>query len=75
MTPQIRFAIAIEAYTSQVNKKHGAITALAQEYEVCRQFIYNLLHILKSVKTLLYSPQETITAVSKKINHCNNAKL
>lgn len=66
LTPEIRFLIAIEAYVAQSHKKYGAITALAKEYEVCRQFIYNLLHTLKSVEPLLFSPQQSIASVSKK---------
>lgn len=43
------------------------MTALAKEYKVCRQFIYNLLHTLKSIEPLLFSPQQSIASVSKKV--------
>ena len=39
--------IAIEACYAQLNKKHGAITALSQKYDISRQFVYNLLYMLQ----------------------------
>jgi hypothetical protein len=45
---------------------HGGITALAKEYNVCRQFIYTLLKTLKIGMLNLFSPIEKAVANNKK---------
>lgn len=66
LTPEIRFSIALQAYFAQVSKKYGEITTLAREYQVCRQFIYNLIHTIKSVEPHLFAPVQKISALAKK---------
>jgi F0F1-type ATP synthase membrane subunit b/b' len=66
LTPEIRFSIAIQAFYAQINQKYGNITALAKEYKVCRQFVYNLLYTLKCIEPLLFAPQKKIASLSKK---------
>ena len=66
LTPDIRFSIAIQAYSAQVTQKYGVITALAKEYDVCRQFVYNLLNTIKCIEPFLFSPPKEIAPLSKK---------
>lgn len=66
LTPEIRFSIALQAYFAQVSKKYGKITTLAREHQVCRQFIYNLIHTIKSVEPHLFAPVQKISALAKK---------
>jgi len=66
LTPEIRFSIAIQAYFAQVSKEYGKITTLSQEYQVCRQFIYNLIHTIKSVEPHLFAPMQKVLPLAKK---------
>lgn len=58
--------IAYEAYIAQKNKIHGAIIQLAQDYNICRQFVYILLQKFIEFLPLVFSTSKEIEKLSKK---------
>ncbi len=66
LTPEIRMLIAYEAYTAQKNKIHGAIIQLAQNYNICRQFVYILLQKFIELLPLVFSTSKEIEKLNKK---------
>lgn len=62
----MRMDIAFRGYMAQALKQWGEITALSHAYNVSRQFIYELIDILKKVMPKLFVPQSKIGSVSKK---------
>jgi hypothetical protein len=59
--------IAHKAYSAQITRSYGVITALTKEYKVSRQFIYNLLYTLQIALILSFSvSQETIAKNRRK---------
>ena len=66
LTPEIRFMIAIEAYLLQESHRYGAISALAKEYKVCRQFVYTLLSTLQMIIPHIFSPVRQAVSITKK---------
>ncbi len=66
LTDDTRATIAIQAYFAQINKKYGAITALAKEHKISRQFIYNLLYMLQISLIISFSVSEEAIAKTKR---------
>ena len=66
LTDEIRSTIAHSAYMAQQNKSYGAITALTQQYDISRQFVYNLLYTLQIALILSFSISEEDAAKSKR---------
>ncbi len=61
LTDDMRSTIVHKAYMAQINKSYGVITALTKEYNISRQFIYNLLYTLQIALILSFSvSQESI---------------
>ena len=61
LTNDMRSTIAHRGYLAQINKSYGAITALTKEYNISRQFIYNLIYTLQIALILSFSvSQESI---------------
>jgi len=58
ITSDIRLTISVEAYLAQIHRKYGAITALANKYNISRQFVYNLLYILQISFVIFFSAIE-----------------
>ena len=58
LTDEIRIEIAHTAYMAQQNRSYGAITALAEQYNISRQFAYNLLYTLQTALILSFSISE-----------------
>ena len=58
--------IAIQAYLLQQSHRYGAISALAKEYKVCRQFVYTLLSTLQLMIPHLFSPVTHAVSITKK---------
>ena len=51
---------------AQQNKSYGAITALTHQYDISRQFVYNLLYTLQVALILSFSISEESAAKSKR---------
>ena len=51
---------------AQQNKSYGAITALTHQYDISRQFVYNLLYTLQLALILSFSISEESAAKSKR---------
>jgi len=66
LTDEIRSTIAHTAYMAQQNKSYGAITALTQQYNISRQFVYNLLYTLQIALILSFSISEENAAKNKR---------
>ena len=66
LTPKMRLEIASIAHTAQILNTWGAITKLAKQYNVSRNFIYELLKALKDTSPLIFAPSKAITQLSKK---------
>lgn len=66
LTPKMRLEIASIAYTAQTFNTWGAITKLSKQYNVSRNFIYELLKVLKDTSSLIFAPSKAITQLSKK---------
>ncbi|HHB94342.1 MAG TPA: hypothetical protein ENK88_04270 [Campylobacterales bacterium] len=66
LTDDMRSTIAHKAYLVQINKTYGAITALTKEYEVSRQFIYNLLYTLQIALILSFSVNKETIAKNRR---------
>jgi hypothetical protein len=67
LTNDMRSTIAHKAYLAQINKSYGVITALANEYKISRQFIYNLLYTLQIALILSFAvSKETIAKNRRK---------
>ncbi len=66
LTPKMRLEIASIALTAQTLNMWGAITKLAKQYSVSRNFIYELLKVLKDTSPLIFAPSKAITQLSKK---------
>jgi len=58
--------IAYQAYEAQITKEHGAITELALEYKISRNFIYILIYRFKFLLPLVFAPYQAIKELSKK---------
>lgn len=66
LTDEIRSTIAHTAYMAQENKSYGVITALTHEYDISRQFVYNLLYTLQIALILSFSISEESAAQRKR---------
>jgi len=66
LTDEIRSTIAHCAYMAQQNKSYGAITALTEQYDISRQFVYNLLYTLQIALILSFSISEESVVTSKR---------
>ena len=66
LTDEIRSIIAHTAYMAQQNKSYGAITALTQQYNISRQFVYNLLYTLQIALILSFSISEENATKNKR---------
>ncbi|NEW61172.1 hypothetical protein GSY74_07745 [Sulfurovum sp. bin170] len=62
----MRLEIASIAHTAQTLNMWGAITNLSKDYSVSRNFIYELLKVLKDTSSLIFAPSKAITQLSKK---------
>ena len=56
----------MQAYYAQITKSYGAITALANEYNICRQFVYNLLYQFQLISIFFFPMQTQLIYKSKK---------
>ena len=66
LTPKMRLEIASIAHTAQTLNMWGAITKLSKQYNVSRNFIYELLKVLKDTSPLIFAPSKAIIQLSKK---------
>ena len=58
LTTEIRLDIAYNASKAQQLKEYGTITAIAKQYNICRDTVYNLLKPLKNITSNLFSPKK-----------------
>ena len=66
MTPAIRYAIASQALLIQEKHLYGGISALANKYKVCRQFVYTLLSTLQIIIPHIFFPTKQAIRNTKK---------
>lgn len=59
LTESIRASIAVRAYLAKETSEWGIITFLAQEYNISRSFIYDMLFDLTSVCSILFNKEQT----------------
>lgn len=65
LTPKMRLEIASIAHTAQILNTWGAITKLSRQYNVSRNFIYELLKILKDASSIMFAPTKAVVQLSK----------
>lgn len=56
----------MKALLLQQRNSYGGMTALANEYNICRQFVYTLLSILQTVIPHIFSPIKQVVSHTKK---------
>ena len=65
LTPKMRLEIASIAYTAQTLNTWGAITQLSKQYQVSRNFIYELIKVIKDASSIMFAPAKAVQHLSK----------